>query len=498
MDIQNTNIRGIDRKVAEYLKAARFGNTTAGGFFVSDKSNMIPSNDIAYYVAGASSIWDYNADQDGWLQLPNSGVAGTFAAGSCGEFRALSAMGGLFTNTALAGGTTTLLKTDKTIVRDLEGCEIRIVAGAGRGFSGTIKAVKLGANAEITVNGAGAAVAFDATTKYQIYGGSLWIFNAGTVAVGFAVYDRATNAWTQKSVTGLPTAWGTDAQLVSTGGKASNNGNGFVTGSAIAGATTTTLPTSLNLPANANFKNQQVRLNGGLGNGQIRKIVSHTTGVNAVITVDAAWDAASTPDATTTFVIEGNDDVFYLGGNNAVTVYKHTVSTNTWVTIAPVAARAGAMATGASLDWIDAAPDADWNDGTYGYHYSNTIVKQNGRYLVSFRGGATNVLDFFDTAVETWVSGVAYGQQTEVFGAGSCSVDTNGIIYIQKDATGVIFRFNVAKNVLEPFFVNPSPQGAVLVGDKMIIQTFKVGTGKLEYVYTLGHTRAELTRVMVV
>lgn len=484
----------VHRKSAEYCAPNPAGNTVAGAFIVSDKSNMIPNHDIAYYVGGVSAIWNYTADQDAWIQLPNSGATGTFAAGACGEFRAISAPGGVTTMTATAG-TTTTLATNLTLTRDLAGVEIRAVAGAGVGYSGTIKSNTLGANAIITVDVA-SGVAFSATTQYQMFGGSLWFFNSGTVAVGFSVYDRATNVWTARSVAGIPTAWGTDAQLVSTPGRSSNNGLGFVNGTATAGAASTiTLEPAKTFLLNQ-WANMQIRIISGTGIGQIRTISSNTAGASPVVTVSAAWTVQ--PDATSVYRIEGNDDHFYLLGNNAVTMYRYTISTNAWATLAPGAARAGAPGAGMSCDWIDGVQDAEWTNGAYANHYSTTIVHQNGRYLYSFRGAAGNVLDVYDIAANTWISGVAYGQQMEVFGAGSSTVDLDGFIHIQKDATGRIYRFDVAKNVLEPWVLNPVPQGTAVAGDKMFMTTFTEGGSKLNYLYTLGNTRSELTRWLVI
>lgn len=183
-------------------------NTSAGSFIVSDKFNVIP-NSLAYFVQGASAIYRYDGDEDAWLQLPNSGIAGVFGAGACGEFRALGAMGGVFTQTATAGGVSSIT-TNRTIVRSLAGRRIRVVAGTGVGFDGTIVSNTLGANAVITTSAGGT---FDATTQYQIFSGSLWFQNAGAAA-GFGVYDLATNVWTARTATGL--TFGTDGQLIST------------------------------------------------------------------------------------------------------------------------------------------------------------------------------------------------------------------------------------------------------------------------------------------
>lgn len=483
----------LHRKSAEYCAPNAAGNTAAGSFIVSDKSDLIPSHDIAYYIGGVSSIWNYNADQDAWMQLPNSGSTGVFGAGSCGEFRAISAPAGVVDN-SITAGTTTSMTTALTIVRNMVGCKVRVHSGTGVGYEGTVLKNTLGANAIITVTPA-SAVAFDATTKFRMYGGSLWFFNAGTSAVGFSVYDRATNAWTARSVANLPTAWGTDAQLVSTPGLSSNNDAGFVTGTATAGgASTITLAASQTMLLNqwANFR---VRLTGGTGKGQIRPIASNTAGASAVLTVATAWTVV--PDATTTYVIEGNGDYFYLLGNNAVTIYRYSISANAWTVLAPTAARAGAAGAGMTADWIDSVSAAEWTDGTYGAHYSTTMIRQNGRYIYSLRGAGASTLDVYDIAANTWISNVLYGQQMEGFGAGSCSVDLNGIIYVQKDAVGRIYRFDVAKNVLEPFVLNPVPQGAAVAGDKMFMTTFKDGA-EINYLYTLGNTRPELTRWVVI
>ncbi len=481
----------LHRKSAEYCAPGPFGNTVAGGFFVSDKSDVIPGHDIAFYVAGTSAVWNYNADMDGWILLPASGVAGTFAAGACGEFRSLSAPGGAITLTA-TGGTTTTLNTNLSLARNLVGCEVRVVAGPGAGHVSTIKTSQLGANGTITLTDA-SAVAFTSATQFQVFGGSLWFFNAGTTAVGFAVYDRLTNAWTQRSVTGIPTSWGTDAQLVSTPSKASNKGNGFVNGNATGGSSTT-LVTSKTFLLNQ-WANFQVRIVSGTGAGQIRVISSNTAGANATLTVPA-WTTA--PDATSVYRIEGNDDVFYLLGNNAVTMYRYSIASNSWTTVAPGTARGGSFAAGGTVDWIDAVQDASWQDETYGNHVGTTVVRQNGRYLFCFRGGNSSGLDLYDIAANTWINLVAYGQQNEGFGAGSCSVDLDGYVYIQKDATGRIFRFDVARNVLDPYLLNPVPQGAAVAGDKMIIATYREGASEITFLYSMGNTRSELTRWVMI
>lgn len=155
--------------------------SAAGSFFVSDKYDLIP-NSLAFYIANYSSVWRYDGDQDSFLQLPNSGIAGTFGAGACGEFRALGAMGGVFDQPATGGGIG-FINTNKTIVRDLGGNEakpifIRVIKGSGLGFEGYVTKTTIGANSTIYVknaDGSPATATFSATTVFHIFSGSLWV-----------------------------------------------------------------------------------------------------------------------------------------------------------------------------------------------------------------------------------------------------------------------------------------------------------------------------------
>lgn len=490
MAFTNSLKKLVHRKTPEFLIPSPAGNTVVGGFIVSDKSDIVPGHDSTFYIGGASTIWRYVADEDGWMQVPNSGAAGTFAAGACGEYRSVSAPGGLITRTP-TGGTTSTIVTNLTLAANLSGKKILITAGPNSGLYTDIISNTVGANATITV--AAQASAFTTASLFRLYAGSLWFFNSGTAAVGFSVYDVATNAWTARSVTGIPTAWGTDAQLVSTGALMSNDGDGFDGGTATDGDASTITCGTKAWPTNG-WANYEIRILSGTGAGQIRTVASNTA---TVITVSAAW--TTTPDATSVFGLSGNSDYFYLLGNNSVTMYRYSISGNAWVTLAPTAARAGAFAAGGTADWIDSITDTSWSDGTYGPHnVAGTILKQLGRYIFSFRGGGSSTLDVYDIAANTWISGVPYAGQMETFNTGSCSVDMDGIIYLQKEATGRIYQFNVAKNQLQPFTTSPMPQGAAVVGDKMMIQTYRDGAQAIRWLYSLGHTRSEFTRWLII
>lgn len=480
----------LHRKSAEFCTPSPVA-TSAGAFILGDKTTLYPKHDGVALVAGPSAIWNYNADEDSWMQLPNSGISGTFGAGVCGYLHPRSLLGGLAVPTPNGVGTTSSFTLLTSLVRNLAGVKIRVTDGTNTGYEGTIVSNTIGpAGSTITVSPA-APQAFDTSSSLLILGGSLWFITAGTP--GFMVYDRATNSWTNKTTTGMPATIGTDATLLATPAASANSGAGFVTGTSTGPNTSNKLYDTTKNWANANWASFQVRIVGGTGAGQVRGITS--SGAD-VLTVDTAWSV--TPDSTSTYVIEGNDDYLYLLGNNAVAIYRYKISTNSWSTLSPVIARAGAPGAGFSANWVDDVPDSTWSDGLYNGLNSGTIRKQLGRYIYSFRGGNTNTLDVYDIAANTWINGLPYGGQMETFGVGSSAVDVDGSIFVQKDSTGRIYRFDVAGNYLEPFATNPVPQGTAVVGAKMFIQKLKEGSTELTYLYTLGNTRSELTRWLVI
>jgi hypothetical protein len=168
----------------------------------------------------------------------------------------------------------------------------------------------------------------------------------------------------------LPATIATDGKLITTPSFINNDYEVFATGTATAGGASTLTNAAKSWLTNQ-WANSQIRIVSGTGAGQIRTIASNT---GTVITTSASW--TTNPDATSVYNIEGNDDFLYLLGNNAVTMYRYSISANTWTTLAPTAARAGAHGVGGTADWIDAVQQSDWQDGTYGNHLQNGTLEE--------------------------------------------------------------------------------------------------------------------------
>jgi hypothetical protein len=475
MPVANFNRKILDQKRWTMMTAPAPAATVAGAFVISSRL----SQQRQMYVVSNTVQYLYYPFEDGYIQIPSAALAGTFGAGACGTSTAIGPTG------TATGGSTTALNTNLTLARSLAGYEVEITGGPGAGDVRTISFNTVGANGVITPTVAFSA-AITSSSTYRLITPRYYVLGAGTLAAGsFKVYDFATNAWTTLTQTGLPATWGTDGRMIATPSYVDNGVDlAFATGTAT-GGTSTTLSNSAKAWATNQWANSQVKITAGTGAGQIRTIASNT---GTALTVSAAW--TTTPDATSQYKIEGNDDFIYLMGNNAVALYRYSISGNTWTTLSPTAARAAAPGLAASGNWVYNVPsarDARWSD-------ENAII--NGRRIYSFRGGAGAVLDYYDIAANTWVSAVPYAPATETFTTGSKWVYADGYLYVTKEATGRWFRYDFAEQSMVGWSVNVYPSGAAVLGDTAY-DVLEPETG-VRFIQYMLNTSAIVMRCMVV
>jgi hypothetical protein len=433
-------------------------------------------------VRSTTEAFMYNPSEDGWVTITSPALAGTLAAGAGGTAGAWSTGStvGAASLTATAG-TTSTITTNQTLARDLRGYKILIMSGPNNGAVLDIVSNTIGTNAVITV--ATQASAFSASTTYRLMTPRFYVLGSGTLAAGsFRVYDYATNTWTTLTITGLAATLATDGKLIATPSMVDGDFKHFATGTATSATATTLVQTGKTWTA-SQWINYQVRITGGTGAGQIRTITANTADSLTV----ATW--TTTPDATSTYAISGNDDFLYYMGNNAVTLYRYSISANTWSTLAPTAARAAAPGAGMSGHWVHSVEAADWNN-------ESAII--NGDRIYSFRGGAGGVLDYYDISANTWVSGVVYAPNAETFTTGTKYALHGGRLYIQKDATGRWFAYDFARSELFPWSTALYPQGAAIVGDTAFDVVYKDGATEIFYVYFVLNTSQVLLRQLVV
>lgn len=453
---------------------------TAIGSFISNCRHV---KQLAMFCQTNTAQYLYTTAEDGWNLLPSAALGGTFGAGACGAAHMYStgATVGAASLTA-TGGTTTTLVTNQTLARDLRGFSIHILSGPGAGDVRTIASNTIGANATITVSSAFSS-APTASSAYRLITPRWYILGSGLLAAGaFKVYDWATNTWQSLSNTGLPATLSTDSTLIATPSWIDTGFLQFATGTATS-ATATTLVNSAKTWTASQWINYQIRIVSGTGAGQIRTITAN----DATSVTVATW--TTTPDATSVYSIEGNDDFLYYMGSAAVTLYRYQISTNTWTTLSPVAARAAAPATAMSGHWVYGVTDSAWT--------SESTIK-NGSRIYSFRGGGAGTLDYYDIAANTWVSGVTYSPATEVFTTGTKYLYLTDYIYIQKDATGRWFRHNLITSEQEGWNTLLYPNSTALNGNTAWEVVYTDGATKIYYIYMLLNSLTVTVRQMVI
>jgi hypothetical protein len=479
MATTNGNRKILDLKRWEMVAPAPV--ITGAGAFVASSRHYKQQQ---LYVNSNTSAFLYNPNEDGWVALPSPALAGTFGAGACGVASSWSTGSAITAATlGVTSGTTNSIVTNQTLVRDLRGYSVHIVSGPNAGETKVIASNSLGTNATINFTTASAS-AFSNLNTFRLLTPRWYVLGAGTLATGsFRVYDYATNTWTTLSQTGLAGTWGIDAKLISTPSWVDDGYVSFATGTATAGAASTLTNSAKNWTPNQ-WSNYQIRIVSGTGAGQIRSIASNTA---TVITVGTAWTTA--PDATSVYSIEGNDDFLYLIGNNTTTMYRYSITANTWTTLSPTTARLVAMGAGGSAHWVYGATDSAWTA-------ENTII--NGRRIYSFRGAGNSQVDYYDIALNAWVNDINYAPKTDTVSTGSKYTYNGDFIYIQKEATGRYLRFNLITSELDGWGISTYPQSTTVVGDTMFDVIYHDGATEIVYIYTILNTSTVMLRMMVI
>lgn len=484
-----------------------------GSILCSDPRGTAYRHPYLYYLRAGASLDAFNPLTGDWLPLATPGGLGPgLSAGSWMVFhpsagpRGVIAAGATTTSVVLSTALPAAVGANQLANRgDGVGFRIRIVGlTAGKTEEKYITSCTSGTTPTITLD---SALTFTPATSdiYEIISGRLFMCGSGALAAGsFKYYDIATNSYSGNlSITNLPATLTTDSAPValSEAMVAYNQipGDGFVAGAGtynnavnqciVASASSSTTLTAVGMPADLQtneYTNFQVRIVEDTGTptavGQRRRIASHTSGATGVFTV-AAFGV--TPSATCKFVVENDDDKILMRSTNTTSVYNYNIAANTWDTTTWAAALGnGAGCTGAQLSGIS-------RDVTHNARHS---------YVFFLRGGASSLIDYLDIAggaTGVWSNGIVYGNVSQTFTTGSnCATDycTNGgkYMYLAPNGTQRLVRFDMRNRVMEPSTYLRFPQGAALVGPKMACMPFVDGATKLNFLYQITQSQAQM------
>lgn len=473
------NVALLNRKEWQTMMPAPT-TTAAASAVIADQSG---NNNVALYMSSNTVHYLYHHDEDDYVQVPSGAFAVAIAAGACGTYHPWGT-----TKTATGGTTTTITVAAASfnITGIIVGKVVRFLTGtvANIGLERTVTGILNNAGTGTITITLGAALPSSVANNdtFASTSGSFFFLNAGTLAATnyFKRFDIETQVWTNLAITGLAATWGTDGAMVTP----SIYGSSYDSGTATS-ATATTLACTGKGWTSSQWINYQVRITGGLGIGQVRVITANTSDTLTV----ATW--TTTPDATSTFVIEGDDNAIYIMGNNAVTLYKYSISGNTSVTVTPTAARAGAPVAGMTANFVGVTGDTSWA--------SITDIK-NGRYIFCVRGG-TAIIDRYDIASLAWMSttGVVYTSPI-TFATGTSAFWNGRYLYIAKEGSATVpqrfYKYSLRGNYLEPVTTDWYFGGVALLGSKMWVKNLST-TGTVKWLYCLQSTSTNLRRIML-
>lgn len=476
-EVQN-NVALLHRKEWQTMMPALTA-TAAGSTVIADQQGK---QNIALYMATNTVHYLYHHDEDDYQQITSGAFAVAIAAGFCGTYHPWSV------NYTATGGTTTTITVNSAsfnINGNVRGKKVRFLTGtaANIGLERTISEIHnvFGQGTiTLTLDVALPAVVAVADT-FKVASGSFYMLNAGTLAATnyFKRFDLGTYAWSDRAVTGLPATWGTDGKMVTPAMLDVSYDSGTCTT-----GTTTQLNDTTKTWATDQWKNYQVRITSGTACGQTKVITANTA-------TQLTFATGTAPDSTSTYVIEGDEDAIYILGNNAVTLYKNSISGNTTATVSVTAARAGAPVAGMSADFVGKTGITEW---------ANTSAIHDGRYIYSLRGGTT-VMDVYDIATLAWLptTGITY-PAIVTFGTGSSTSWDGRYIYIAKEGSATVpqrfYKFALRGNYIEPVTTDWYLGGAALLGTKIWVKNLST-TGAVKWLYCLQSTSTNLRRIML-
>lgn len=449
-----------------------------GTIVVADQSG----NDNTALVLNSGTVhYLYHHDEDDYVQIASGAFGGTWVAGVCGVYYPWS-----ITYTANGGSTTTV--TVATASFNINGFAlnqtIEFLSGtaANIGLRRTITAINTIGTGTMTLTLDSAVTSSVANNDtFRISSGSFFVMSSGTLAVNcFKRYDKATGTWTDRAFATGGTTNGTDARLVSPYIKDISYDSGTATSGSV-----TTLVDSGKAWTASQWINYQVRITGGTGMGQVR-VITANTGTQLTFATGALIDA------TSTYVIEGDENAIYYLGNNSVNMYKYSISGNAWSTVVPSAARAAAPVAGMGANFVGRTGDTVWAD--------ITNIK-DGRYIYSIRGTSA-IIDRFDISSLAWVAttGVPYQPFITTFNNGDSTFWNGRYVYILKEGTAAIpiriYKYSVRGNYLEPLATDWYLGGAAVVGNKVWVKNYST-TGTIKWLYYVSGTSNIVRRIML-
>lgn len=257
------------------------------------------------------------------------------------------------------------------------------------------------------------------------------------------------------------------------------------------------------------YQNCRVRVISGTGVGNDVVITSNTA---TTLTV-ASWNVA-TPDSTSKYEILDSYGIVTTGGAAAtITDANKNFPTNYLAgkrfriiagtgagtelgivsnTATVITATTVTTDTTSIYQIYEVPIRSTGTDVTWLYGLSDTAKK--GRWLISPRGGASNVFDIYDIPKNVWEPTIFVAPITQTLTTGSMYVyDGADSYFFTKDATNRIYELDCSKFTVEACGSIPYAHSTAALGARMEIV---ITTDNLAYLYIMRHTGQEMWRTL--
>ena len=200
--------------------------SAAGTQLIAGLRNNSDRGAYVYMLVNATTLWQYDVEDDDWMQLASPGLTGTFGAGAGAVMmpaqgpRGVLAGGNTTTSIVLSTALPAAVAPNQLVNKgNSNGFKIRIIGNSAGGSGKTESAYIVG-----NTGGTTPTIYLDtplsftpqAGDAYEIRSGRLYMMSAGTLAAGcWKYYDIATNSFSSNlATTNLPATLSTDSSFL--------------------------------------------------------------------------------------------------------------------------------------------------------------------------------------------------------------------------------------------------------------------------------------------
>jgi hypothetical protein len=134
--------------------------------------------------------------------------------------------------------------------------------------------------------------------------------------------------------------------------------------------------------------------------------------------------------------------------------------------------------TGTNLTWL----------------FGLTDTEKQGKFLISPRGGGSNIFDLYDITQNRWDITPFFSPMSTTVTTGSMyTYDGGDNYYFTKDATGRVYQLNMNTFAVNAATTTPYAHSTAILGNRMeVVET----VDGLQYLYIMRHTGQEMWRTL--